>query len=88
MQISTGHLVMMDATVKMDIQTVKGAKNIFFGGEGLFNTVVEGPGRIVLQSMPVANLAGALSRYLPTGGEGSADNAGNLVGGIIGGLTK
>ena len=69
MLISTVHLVMMDSTVKMDIQTVKGAKNILFGGEGIFNTVVEGPGRVILQSMPIANLAGALSRYLPTGGD-------------------
>ncbi len=46
----------------MDIQTVKGAKNIFFGGEGLFNTVVTGPGKIVVQTLPVNKLALELYR--------------------------
>ncbi len=64
--IDTGHLVMMSSTCSMDIQTVKGAKNILFGGEGLFNTVVTGPGEIVLQTMPVQKLAGALAVYMPT----------------------
>ena len=41
----------MDATCSVDIKTVSGAKNILFGGEGLFNTVVTGPGRIYLQTM-------------------------------------
>lgn len=50
--VSTGNLAAMDATCHMDIQTVKGAKNMFFGGEGFFNTVITGPGRIILQSMP------------------------------------
>lgn len=50
--VSTGNLAAMDATCQMDIQTVKGAKNMFFGGEGFFNTVITGPGRIILQSMP------------------------------------
>lgn len=64
--IDTGHLVMMSSTCSMDIQTVKGAKNILFGGEGLFNTVVTGPGEIVLQTMPVSKLAGALASYMPS----------------------
>ena len=51
----------------MDVQTVKGAKNIFFGGEGLFNTVVTGPGEVVLQTMPVVKLAEAIIPYIPTG---------------------
>lgn len=68
MLIDTGHLVMMSASCKMDIQTVKGVKNVLFGGEGLFNTVLEGPGRVVLQSMPISNLAGTLAKYIPTSG--------------------
>ena len=50
MVIDTGYLAMMDATCKMDIQSVPGLKNKFLGGEGLFNTVVTGPGRIVVQT--------------------------------------
>jgi uncharacterized protein (AIM24 family) len=52
----------------MDIQQVQGAKNIFFGGEGLFNTVLTGPGRVWLQTMPIYNVANAIRPYIPTGG--------------------
>lgn len=65
MIIDTGYLAMMDATVRMDVQMVKGAKNILFGGESLFNTIVTGPGRIVLQTMPINKFAGAISGVLP-----------------------
>lgn len=65
--LSTGHLVMMSAGCKMDVQTVKGAKNILFGGEGLFNTVIEGPGSIMVQTMPLSRLAGEIAQYIPTG---------------------
>ena len=65
MLIDTGHLVMMSSTCKMDVKSVSGFKNVVFGGEGLFNTVVEGPGKIILQTMPVSKLAGTLSAYLP-----------------------
>jgi len=63
--IDTGHLVMMSSTCKMDVKTVSGVKNIVFGGEGLFNTVVEGPGKVILQTMPVSRLAGSLAGYMP-----------------------
>lgn len=66
MIVDTGNLAMMDATCTVDIQAVKGVKNLLFGGEGVFNTVVTGPGRIVLQTMPVSGLAAALRPYFPT----------------------
>ena len=65
MVIDTGYLAMMDATVKMDIQQVKGVKNVLFGGESLFNTIVTGPGRILLQTMPMSNFAAAIGSMLP-----------------------
>lgn len=64
--VDTGNLAMVDATCQIDIQTVKGAKNVLFGGEGLFNTVVSGPGRVVLQTMALPAFASALIPYLPT----------------------
>lgn len=64
--IDTGHLVMMSSSCKMDVKTISGMKNILFGGEGIFNTVVEGPGKVILQTMPVTRLAGTLSRYIAT----------------------
>ncbi len=68
MVIDTGYLAAMEATCSMDIQSVPGMKNILFGGEGLFNTVVTGPGRVYLQTMPISNVAGVIGRYIPTNG--------------------
>ena len=62
--VDTGYAAMMDATCSMTVQTVKGVKNILFGGEGLFNTVITGPGHVVLQTMPMSNFASAVSGML------------------------
>ena len=59
--IDTGYLAMMDATVNMEIQQIKGVKNALFGGEGLFNTVVTGPGRVLLQTMPISGFASLIA---------------------------
>ena len=66
MVVDTGYLAAMDASCSMDIRTVPGAKNMFFGGEGLFHTVVTGPGRIYLQTMPIQAVAGSILPYIPT----------------------
>ena len=64
--IDTGNLAMMDETCSIDIQSVKGMKNMLFGGEGLFNTILTGPGHITLQTMPMSAFAGAIASVLPT----------------------
>jgi uncharacterized protein (AIM24 family) len=64
--VDTGNLAMMDESCSVDIETVKGAKNIFLGGEGIFHTVVTGPGRVTLQTMPLSAFAQNLIPYLPT----------------------
>ena len=64
--IDTGYLAMMSATCSMDVQMVKGVKNVFLGGEGLFNTVVTGPGTISLQTMPAYQVANSIRPYIPT----------------------
>ncbi|MBQ6431193.1 MAG: TIGR00266 family protein [Oscillospiraceae bacterium] len=61
MVIDTGYLAMMDATCQVNVQTVSGVKNVLFGGEGLFNTVVTGPGKILLQTMPISAVAGVIA---------------------------
>lgn len=68
MLVDTGYLAAMSATCTMDIQTVKGIGNKLFGGEGFFNTVVTGPGKVYLQTMPINNVASAIARYIPTSG--------------------
>jgi len=65
MVLDTGVLAIMDETCSMDIQMVKGMKNILLGGEGLVDTVVTGPGRVYLQTMSAAHLAGLLAGYAP-----------------------
>lgn len=61
----TGVLAIMDDTCQMDIQMVKGVKNILFGGEGMFDTVITGPGKVYLQTMTVAKLAALMVPFLP-----------------------
>lgn len=65
MVLSTGYLVSMDETCSIDVQTVKGLKNIFLGGEGIFNTVITGPGKVVIQTMPLPKLANSMVPFLP-----------------------
>lgn len=67
MVVDTGNLAMVDATCSIDIQVVKGLKNKLLGGEGFFNTLVTGPGRIVLQTMPISGVASALAPFFPSG---------------------
>lgn len=66
MVIDTGYLAAMTGSCTMDITSVKGLKNKFLGGEGFFNTVVTGPGKIYLQSMPVNQMASALIPFMPS----------------------
>ena len=64
--VDTGYLAAMDSTCSIDIQTVPGVKNMFFGGEGFFNTVITGPGKIILQTMPVNSVAATLRPFFPS----------------------
>ena len=64
--VDTGNLAMVEGGCSIDIQQVKGVKNVLFGGEGLFNTVVTGPGKITLQTMPLSNLVGTIAAHLPS----------------------
>ena len=67
MVVDTGYLAAMEATCQIDIQTVPGIKNAMFGGEGFFNTVITGPGRVWLQTMPIMKVADCIRPYIPTG---------------------
>ena len=65
LKVDNGYVAAMDSTVNMNIETVKGIKNIFLGGEGLFLTTLTGPGKVYLQTMPVSNLVGLVTAALP-----------------------
>lgn len=63
--VDTGYLAMMEDTVSMDIRQNQGVKNILFGGEGLFNTVVTGPGKVWIQSQPLSVIVGRIASFMP-----------------------
>ena len=64
--VDTGYVAGFEKTVSIDIQQVAGMKNKLLGGEGFFNTVLTGPGRIWLQTMPISNVASVLSAIIPS----------------------
>lgn len=53
--------------VKLSTHFNKSAKTGIFGGEGMFNTVLTGPGRIWLQTMPISSLAAAIAPMVSSG---------------------
>ena len=65
MVVDTGYLAAMDSSCSLDVRAVPGVKNMFFGGEGIFNTVVTGPGNIWIQTMPISQMANALRPFFP-----------------------
>lgn len=67
MVIDTGYLAAMTPSCTMEVQTIPGLKNVVFGGEGLFNTVIKGPGHIWIQTMPISNIAKIIAPYVATG---------------------
>ena len=76
--IDTGYLAAMSETCTMDIQTVKGVKNVFFGGEGIFHTRVTGPGKVYIQSMPISHMAEALQPYIQISSDSSNSSGINI----------
>ncbi len=65
MKVDPGHIALFEPSVNYDITRVKGLKNVFFSGEGLFLASMKGPGKIWLQTLPLSNLAAKLARYMP-----------------------
>ena len=76
--LDTGYLAAMSESCQVEIKSVKGIKNIFLGGEGLFHTRVTGPGKVYVQSMPVYNTAQRLAPFLPSN-DSSSDNDNTVI---------
>lgn len=72
--VDTGYLAAMTESCTLDIESVKGVKNVLFGGESFFNTVITGPGKVYIQSMPISKVAEALIPYMPTASSGDGIN--------------
>lgn len=65
-KVDTGNLAAYESSVEYSAETVKGFKNMLFGGEGLFLSVLRGPGRVYLQSVSMAEFASKIIPYIPT----------------------
>ncbi len=90
LRVHPGHVGMFEERVGFDITMLRGVRNVLFGGDGLFLAQLTGPGRVWLQSLPLANLAHALAPYLGGGGETArtgvaAGLAGAALGSLLGG---
>jgi uncharacterized protein (TIGR00266 family) len=85
LRVHPGHVGAFQSSVSFQITTVPGIKNMIFGGDGLFLASLTGPGRIWLQTLPIARLAHALAKYMPH--EASRQTVeGGVVGGIVGSI--
>jgi uncharacterized protein (TIGR00266 family) len=85
LRVHPGHVGAFQSSVSFQITTVPGIKNMIFGGDGIFLAALTGPGRIWLQTLPIARLAHAIERYLPR--EVSRQTVeGGVVGGIVGSI--
>ena len=60
LKVDTGNVAVFEKRVTYSVERVKGFTNILFGGEGLFLTTVEGPGRVWLQTMTAPSFAAKL----------------------------
>jgi uncharacterized protein (TIGR00266 family) len=84
LKVDTGHLAAMESTVDFDVTMLKGFRNILLGGEGLFLASLRGPGKVWLQTMPMAKLARKVAQFMPqVGGKGPSGglnvNLGDLL---------
>ena len=78
--VDSGYLAAMSETCSMDIQSVKGIKNVLFGGEGFFNTVITGPGKVYVQSMPASSLAEKIMPYISASMPSNSSSSGKSGG--------
>ncbi len=88
LRVHPGHVGAFTGSMSFQITTVPGIKNMIFGGDGLFLAALTGPGRVWLQTLPLANLAHQLQRYLPGRSEsrGRDLSTAGIVGGIVGSM--
>ena len=83
LRVHPGHVGLFDATVAFEITRIKGIKNMFFGGDGIFLAQLRGPGKVLLQTMPLINLAGALAPYIAaSNGSDSGSGSGFSLGSV------
>ncbi len=86
LRVHPGHVGAFQTSVNFEITTIPGIKNLIFGGDGIFLASLTGPGRVWLQTLPIAKLAHELMEYMPIGSGKAAQ--GGVVGGIVGSILR
>ncbi len=86
LRVHPGHVGAFQASVSFQITTIPGIRNMIFGGDGIFLALMQGPGRVWLQTLPIAKLAHKLMEYMPTQSKEAAQ--GGVVGGIVGSILR
>jgi len=88
LRVHPGHVGAFQASVGFQITTVPGIKNMVFGGDGIFLAVLQGPGSVLLQTLPISRLAHQIAEYLPRTENRQVGPAagGALIGGIVGSI--
>jgi uncharacterized protein (TIGR00266 family) len=88
LRVHPGHVGAFQASVGFQITTVPGIKNMIFGGDGIFLAVLQGPGQVWLQTLPISRLAHQISEYIPRGESRQVGPAagGAVIGGIVGSI--
>ncbi|MBQ1477432.1 MAG: TIGR00266 family protein [Erysipelotrichaceae bacterium] len=76
-KVESGHVALFETSVQYDVESVKGFKNIFFGGQGLFLTTLTGPGKVWLQTLTAQDIAQKLIPYLPSSGSSVSVSSGS-----------
>jgi len=84
LKVDTGSLVGFESSVQYDITRAGGIKTSLFGGEGLFLTTLTGPGKVIIQSLSISNLAAALAPHMSIGDSGSSGSGGMSIGKLLG----
>jgi uncharacterized protein (TIGR00266 family) len=88
LRVHPGHVGAFQSSVAFNITTVPGIKNAIFGGDGIFLAVLQGPGTVWLQTLPISRLAHQIAEYLPHTENRQVGSAagGALLGGIVGSI--
>ncbi len=87
LRVHPGHVGAFTTGINFQITRVPGIRNLIFGGDGIFLAALTGPGRVWLQTLPIARLAHALQGYLPSGGAVERTEGG-VVGGVVGSILR
>ena len=88
LRVHPGHVGAFTTSVSFQITRVPGIKNLIFGGDGIFLAALTGPGRVWLQTLPLARLAHALMPYLPTENRVAETTEGGVIGGVVGNILR